>query len=309
MNLKFVLQKAFRAFVTVWLIVTTVFVVLRLSGDPAVYVLGLEVAPEALDAFREQWGLNKPIWEQYLVFIQNVSHGDFGQSLMEGREAMTAVLARMPKTMLLMGITALATFLIGIPAGIYSALHHNSWVDRTTMAVTVASFSLPNFVTGIFLIVIFSIVLGWLPTSGSESWAHLVMPVITMATAEAAVFARFTRSAMLEVLKQPYMRTALAKGLPWHRAVRWHALPNTAIPTVTIAGFFVGSLIAGGVVTENVFAWPGVGRLLVASVENRDLAVVQVIVMLIAASMVTTNLVVDLLYGWLDPRIASLREK
>jgi peptide/nickel transport system permease protein len=285
-----------------------VFVVLRLSGDPAVYVLGLEVAPEALDAFREQWGLNKPIWEQYLVFIQNVLHGDFGQSLMEGRDAMTAVLARMPKTMLLMGITALVTFLIGIPAGIYSALHHNSWIDRTTMAVTVASFSLPNFVTGIFLIVIFSIVLGWLPTSGSESWAHLVMPVITMATAEAAVFARFTRSAMLEVLKQPYMRTALAKGLPWNRAVRWHALPNTAIPTVTIAGFFVGSLIAGGVVTENVFAWPGVGRLLVASVENRDLAVVQVIVMLIATSMVTTNLVVDLLYGWLDPRIASLRE-
>lgn len=260
MNPIFILQKIFRALVTVWLIVTTVFVVLRLSGDPAIYVLGLEVAPEALDAFREQWGLNKPIWEQYLFFIQNMFHGDFGQSLIEGRSAMEAVLARLPKTLILMVLTTLVTLLLGIPAGIYAALKHNTWIDRTTMAFTVASFSLPGFVTGIFMIVLFSVMLGWLPTAGSDTAAHYVMPVITMATADAAVFARFTRSAMLEVLNQPYMRTALAKGLPWHKAMRWHALPNTAIPTVTIAGFFVGSMIAGGVVTENVFAWPGVGR-------------------------------------------------
>ena len=309
MNPIFFAQKLLRAFVTVFLIVTTVFIVLRLSGDPAIYVLGLEVAPEALDAFREAWGLNKPIWQQYIIFLHNIFHGDFGQSLIEGRNAMSAVLDRMPKTLLLMGVTAIVTFFIGIPAGIYSALHRNSWIDRVTMAMTVASFSLPNFVTGIFLIIIFSVTLGWLPTSGSGTAAHLVLPVITMATAEAAIFARFTRSAMLEELNQPYMRTALAKGLSWHQAVRRHALPNTAIPTVTIAGFFVGSLIAGGVVTENVFAWPGIGRLLVSSVANRDLAVVQVIVMLIAISMVITNLIVDLLYGGLDPRIASLREK
>lgn len=309
MNPIFIMQKLLRAFVTVFLIVTTVFVVLRLSGDPAVYVLGLEVDPAALDAFREAWGLNKPIWQQYLVFLQNILYGDFGQSLMEGRDAIAAVLDRLPKTMQLMGATAVVTFVIGIPAGIFSALHRNSWIDRLTMALTVASFSLPNFVTGIFLIIIFSVTLGWLPTSGSGTAAHLVLPVITMATAEAAVFARFTRSAMLEVINQPYMMTARAKGLSWHKAVLRHALPNTAIPTVTIAGFFVGSLIAGGVVTENVFAWPGIGRLLVSSVANRDLAVVQVIVMLIAISMVITNLIVDLLYGWLDPRIASLREK
>jgi peptide/nickel transport system permease protein len=156
---------------------------------------------------------------------------------------------------------------------------------------------------------LFSVTWNLLPTAGSETWLHYIMPVITMATAEAAVFARFTRSAMLEVLNQPYMRTALAKGVPWHQAVRRHALPNTAIPTVTVAGFFVGSLIAGGVITENVFAWPGVGRLLVSSVENRDSPVVQAIIILISGSMVTTNLIVDLLYGWLDPRIGSLRSE
>lgn len=305
----FIIQKIFRATVTVILIVTTVFIVLRLSGDPAIYVLGIEADPAALTAFRNTWGLNLPIWQQFFVFVQNVFHGDFGQSMMEGRDAMAAVAARLPKTLLLMGLTTVVTLLIGIPAGIFSALHHNSWIDRVTMTLTVASFSMPNFVVGIFLIVIFSILLGWLPTSGSETFAHLILPVITMATADAAVFARFTRSAMLEVLNQPYMRTALAKGLSWHKAVRWHALPNTAIPTVTIAGFFVGSMIAGGVVTENVFAWPGVGRLLVSSVANRDLAVVQVIVMLIGVSMVTTNLIIDILYGWLDPRIASGRKE
>lgn len=309
MSIFYILQKILRSGITVFLIVTTVFVVLRLSGDPAVYVLGLEVAPEALDAFREKWGLNKPIWEQYLAFLNNLLQGDFGQSLVEGRDAMAAVMDRLPKTLILMGWTTLVTLLLGIPAGIYAAMHRNSWIDRTIMSITVASFSLPNFVTGIFLIVIFSVMLGWLPTSGSATPAHLVMPVLTMATADAAVFARFTRSAMLEVLNQPYMRTALAKGLSWPRAIRLHAIPNTAIPTVTIAGFFIGSMIAGGVVTENVFAWPGVGRLLVSSVANRDLAVVQVIVMLIAISMVVTNLLVDILYGWLDPRIQSLREE
>jgi peptide/nickel transport system permease protein len=309
MNLLFYLQKLFRAFLTVCLIVTTVFVVLRLSGDPAVYVLGLEASPDAIAAYRAKWGLDRPIWEQYLVFVTNIQKGDFGQSFMEGRSAFEAVMARLPKTLLLMGLTTIVTLLIGIPAGVYAALHRNSTLDRLTMTLTVASFSLPNFVTGIFLIIIFSVLLRLLPTAGSETWKHLIMPVITMATADAAVFARFVRSTMLEVLNQPYMRTAMAKGLKWHQAVRWHALPNTAIPTVTVAGFFVGSMIAGGVVTENVFAWPGVGRLLVSSVANRDLPVVQVIVLLIATSMVLTNLTIDLLYGWLDPRIGSLRSE
>lgn len=307
MNAAYCVQKLARALLTILLIVTTVFVVLRLSGDPALYVLGLDADPRALEAFRARWGLDLPIWQQYLQFLANCLQGDFGYSYFEERSAMTAVLERLPQTLLLMGVTALFTLLVGIPAGVFAALHRNSWIDRLTMLVSVAGFSLPNFVLGIFLILLFSVTWQLLPTGGSGSWQHLVMPVLTMTVAEAAVFARFTRSAMLEVLHQPYMRTARAKGLSWHQAVRRHALPNAAIPLVTVVGFFAGTLIAGGVVTESLFAWPGLGRLLVSSVANRDLAVVQIIVMLIAGSMVLTNLIIDLLYGWLDPRVGSQR--
>ena len=307
MTLVFVLQKVFRAVLTVFLIVTTVFVVLRLSGDPAMYVLGIDAAPTALEQFRDRWGLNDPIWQQYITFIGNAVTGDFGYSYFEERPAMEAVMDRLPKTLLLMGVTAMFTFFVGIPAGILAAIYHNSWIDRLTMTVSVAGFSLPNFVLGIFMILLFSVALGWLPTAGSGTWQHLVMPVVTMGLAEAAVFARFTRSAMLEAMHQPYMHTARAKGMRRGAAVWRHALPNAAIPLVTITGFFVGTLIAGGVVTESVFAWPGLGRLLVTSVGNRDLAVVQIIVMLIATSMVVTNLAIDLLYGWLDPRVGAAR--
>ncbi len=303
----FYLQKLLRATLTVWAIVTFVFIILRISGDAAVEILGVEIGPEAIEAFRRRWGLDKPLWEQYLIYFANLLQGDFGISLVDGRPAMEVVLDRVPKTLALMVPTTILTFGIGIPAGIFAALHRNSWIDRGTMAVTVMSFSLPNFVVGIFLILLFSVTWRLLPTSGSETWLHYIMPVITMSTADAAVFARFSRSSMLEVLNQPYMRTALAKGIPWHTAVRRHAVPNTAIPTVTIAGFFVGSMIAGGVITENVFAWPGVGRLFVSAVGYRDTAVVQVIVILIAVTMVSTNLVIDILYGWLDPRVRSLR--
>lgn len=303
----FILQKLLRAVLTVWAMVTFVFVILRLSGDPAVEILGPEVGAKALEAYREKWGLNRPIWEQYIVYFANLLHGDFGMSLIEGRDAFRVVLDRAPKTLQLMGLTTVVTLVIGIPVGIYAALHRGSWRDRVTMAIGVMGFSLPSFVVGIILIMLLSVSWRLLPTAGSETWRHYVMPVVTMSMADAAVFARFTRSAMLEVLNQPYMRTALAKGVPWHRAVRRHALPNTAIPIVTIAGFFVGSMIAGAVVTENVFAWPGIGRLLISSVKNRDSTVVQVIVVLITVSMVTTNLLIDILYGWLDPRVRSLR--
>ncbi len=307
MPLVFYLQKFTRALLTVWAVVTFVFIILRISGDAAVEILGVDIGPEAVEAFKRRWGLDRPIWEQYIIYFANLLQGDFGISLVDGRPALEVVLDRVPKTLALMLPTTILTLGMGIPAGIYAALNRNSWIDRGTMAISVMSFSLPNFVVGIFLILLFSVAWRLLPTAGSETWLHYIMPVITMSTADAAIFARFSRSAMLEVLNQPYMRTALAKGIPWHTAVRRHAVPNTAIPTVTIAGFFVGSMIAGGVITENVFAWPGVGRLLVSAVGYRDTAVVQVIMILIAVSMVTTNLVIDILYGWLDPRVRSLR--
>ncbi|MFH2129674.1 MAG: ABC transporter permease [bacterium] len=307
MSSQYVIQKLFRALLTIWIIVTFVFVVLRLSGDSVLMIFGPDVDAGAMETLRAEWGLNKPIWQQYLVYIGNVFQGDLGKSYLDGRAAFVVVMERLPKTLSLMGVTAIFTFLIGIPAGIYSALHHNTRTDRVTMTLSVMGLSIPNFFLGVLLILLFSVAWQILPSAGSETVWHYIMPVLTMATAEASVFARFTRSAMLEVLNQPYIRTALAKGVPWKQVVRQHALPNAAIPTVTIAGFFVGSLVVGGVVTENVFAWPGVGRLLVSAVANRDLAVVQTAVLLISFSMVTTNLIVDFAYGWLDPRVRDLR--
>ena len=183
-----------------------------------------------------------------------------------------------------MGLTTIFTFGIGIPAGIYVSLHRNTVADRAIMGFTVASFSLPNFVVGILLILVFGVVFKILPTSGSETVLHYILPVATMATADAAIFARFSRSAMLEVLSAPFMHTARAKGLLWREAVRRHALPNASIPIVTVGGIYVGRQIAAATITENVFAWPGIGKLLVVSVQNRDLAVVQCIVILLGGS-------------------------
>ena len=309
MPTRYLLQKLFRAVLTICIIVAFVFVALRMSGDAALQIYGADVDTEVLEALRKSWGLDKPIWKQYLIYIGNIFQGDMGKSYLDGRDAIEVVMERVPKTLSLMWITAIVTFLIGIPAGIYSALHHNTAIDRATMTLAVGGLSIPNFFLGVLLILLFSVTWRLLPSAGSESWQHYIMPVITMATAEASVFARFMRSSMLEVLSQPYIRTAMAKGVPWRKVVRGHALPNAAIPTVTVAGFFVGSLIVGGVITENVFAWPGVGRLLVDSVANRDLAVVQVAILLIAVSMVTANLIVDLSYGWLDPRVRDLQTK
>jgi len=303
----FILRKLCRALFTLTAIVTFVFVILRVTGDPAAQILGADATQEALEAFREKWGLNDPIWQQFLRYVAGLLRGELGTSLIEGKDALDVVLDRLPKTMQLMSVSAIVTLATGIPIGLYAALHRGKLRDRVIMAVGVAAFSTPSFVIGILLILLMSVTLRVLPTAGSDSWKHFVLPVVTMSTIDAAVFARLTRSAMLEVLTRPYMRTALAKGLPWHVAVRRHALPNAAIPLATIIGLFVGFLIAGGVVTENVFAWPGIGRLLVSSVQNRDSSVVQVIVLMIAASMVAVNLLVDIAYGWLDPRIRQLR--
>ncbi|RKK02832.1 ABC transporter permease subunit [Pseudoroseomonas wenyumeiae] len=301
--LRFLGTRLARALLTLVLVVTFAFVVLRLSGDPALLIMSADAPPEAIAAFRRAWGLDDPLWVQYLRYFGAILHGDLGQSMRDGRSAIDLVAERVPATLALTIPALLIKVGLGIPAGVQAALHRNSWIDRAVMFLAVAGFTVPSFVLGLLLVLLFAVQLGWLPSGGQESWRHAVLPVITLGMGGAAVLARFTRSAMLEVLGQPYMRTALAKGVPWHVAVRRHALPNAAIPTVTIVGFMVGSLLAGAVVVESVFSWPGVGRLLVVAVANRDLAVVQCILLLVAATMVTANLLVDLLYGVLDPRL------
>ncbi len=300
---RFLLLRFGRAALTVGLVVTFAFVVLRLSGDPALLIMSIDAPPEAIAAFRKAWGLDDPIWLQYLRYFSAIAQGELGQSMRDGRPAIQLVAERIPATLALT-LPALALKLgIGIPAGIYAALHRDSLMDRVVMVTAVAGFTVPSFVLGLVLVLVFSVQLGWLPSGGHDSWRHAILPVATLGIGGAAILARFTRSAMLEVLGQSYIRTASAKGVPWAAVVRGHALPNAAIPTVTIVGFMVGSLIAGAVVVESVFSWPGVGRLLVVAVANRDLAVVQCILLLVAITMVTSNLIVDLLYGVLDPRL------
>jgi peptide/nickel transport system permease protein len=303
--IRFLGSRLLRAAVTIVMVVTFAFVVLRLSGDPAQIIMGADAPPEAVDAFRTAWGLDQPVWLQYFHYFGAILQGDLGRSMRDGRDAIVLVAERIPATLALT-LPALAIKIgLGIPAGITAALHRNSFIDRAVMMLAVAGFTVPSFVLGLLLVLVFAVQLGWLPSGGQDSWRHAILPIVTLGIGGAAVLARFTRSAMLEVLGQPYIRTASAKGVPWRAVVWGHALPNAAIPTVTIVGFMVGSLIAGAVVVESVFSWPGVGRLLVVAVANRDLAVVQCVLLLVAMTMVTSNLVVDLLYGLLDPRLRN----
>lgn len=305
--LRYLLSRLLRAVLTIVAVVTFAFVVLRLSGDPALLIMSVDAPPEAVEAFRAAWGLDQPVWEQYLRYFAQIAQGNLGQSMRDGRPAFTVVMERVPETLALTLPAFAMKLLIGIPAGIYAALNRNRLADRLTMVISVAGFTVPSFVLALILVLIFAVNLGWLPSGGAESWRHAILPVITLGLSGAAILARFTRSAMLEVLGQPYIRAASAKGLPWRRVVTDHALPNAAIPTVTIIGFMVGSLVAGAVVVESVFSWPGVGRLLVVAVSNRDLAIVQTILLLVAITMVCANLIVDMLYGWIDPRLRTAR--
>ena len=303
--LRFIASRLARAALTIAMVVTFAFIVLRLSGDPAQIIMGADAPPEAVDAFRTAWGLDEPIWVQYFSYFWAILQGDLGRSMRDGRDAIVLVTERIPATLALTLPALAIKICLGIPAGIYAALHRNSLADRVVMIIAVACFTVPSFVLGLLLVLVFAVQLGWLPSGGQESWRHGILPVITLGLGGAAVLARFTRSAMLEVLGQPFIRTASAKGVPWRAVVTGHALPNAAIPTVTIIGFMVGTLIAGAVVVESVFSWPGVGRLLVVAVANRDLAVVQCILLLVAITMVCANLIVDLLYGLLDPRLRA----
>jgi peptide/nickel transport system permease protein len=300
---RYALRKVVRGLVTLWLVVTVVFVVLRLTGDPARAMLGDEATPEQRAAFERQFGLDRSIPVQYGLYLANIAQGNFGRSLSE-RRPVTELVATYIGATIRLGLAAIAISLVlGIPAGILAALAHNSPADRLLMGLAFFGQSAPNFFVGIMLILVFSLYLRLLPSSGSETWQHLILPAFTLATGLLAALARMTRSSLLEVVRQDYMRVARAKGLsPW-RVITGHGLRNAAIPVLTIFGLSVGVMIGGAAITETVFAWPGIGRLAVTAITIRDYPLIQYIVLLVAASVVTVNLLVDLAYGLLDPRI------
>lgn len=305
--LRYFFAKLARAFLTILMVMTFAFVVLRLSGDPAQILLGPDAPADAVAAFRARWGLNDPVWKQYIAYLQQLLQLDFGISMRNQVPAINLVLERIPATLALTIPALLLKISIGVPAGVYAALHRNSLVDRGVIIMSVMGFTIPSFVLGLVLVLIFSVHLNWLPSGGQDTYWHALLPILTMSIGGIGILARFSRSAMIEVLDQSYIRTAMSKGLPWRHVVWQHALPNAAVPIVTLVGFMVGALIAGAVVVESIFAWPGVGRLIVISVANRDLAVVQALLLIIAASMVIANLLVDFAYGVIDPRLRTQR--
>jgi peptide/nickel transport system permease protein len=302
--LQFVLVRLLRALVTLFIIVTFAFFVLRLAGDPATRFFDpSSTPPEVIAAFRQQWGLDQPVWVQFYKYLWAVLHGDLGDSMRENRSAVATVLDKLPATLAIMVPTLIIKTVLGISAGVLAALHRNSVFDRLIMSTSVLGFTVPTFVLALVLALIFAVQLRWLPSGGYTTPQHMILPIATLSFAGAAVIARYTRSAMIEVLGKPFVRTATAKGVRSSDVVTRHVLPNAAVPIVTIFGVMMGGLVGGAVVVESVFSWPGIGRLLVASVTARDLAVVQVILLLIGAMMVASNLVIDLLYGLIDPRM------
>jgi len=281
-----------------------VFTMIRLiPGDPAQLMAGQAATQEIITEIRRDLGLDRPIIVQYAYFLRNAVRGDLGRSLFNRAPVTEELALRFPRTVRLGLASMLVAAAIGVPAGIISATRHLSWVDSLVMVVALAGVSMPVFWLGLNLILIFAVRLQWLPAIGHESWAHLILPAVTLGAASAAIIARMTRSAMLEVLRQDYVRTARAKGVAEPTVIGRHALRNALIPVVTVAGLQLGTLLGGAVLTESVFAWPGVGRLLVDAVLARDYPIIQGTVLLIATTFVLLNVLVDLLYAVLDPRI------
>ncbi|HEY4201952.1 MAG TPA: ABC transporter permease [Devosiaceae bacterium] len=301
-------SRLLRAVVSLWVIVTLVFVALRATGDPVLAVFNPDDTTQAaLDAYREQWGYTGSILQQYLVYVANIFHGQFGISNMSNRDAFGVVLERLPATLQLVGLAAVVMVAIGVPVGAIAAINAGGKIDRLIMAGSTVGFALPNFVLGLVLILVFSVNLHLLPSNGIGSPKNLVMPVLTIGLAQAAIFTRFVRSAVLDALKLSCVTSARARGLDEWQIFVHHVIPNALLPLVTIAPLLVGAMVAAGSVVESVFGWPGVGRLIVDSVAQRDLAVLQVIIMLVAILMIVTNLIVDLAYVRLDPRTAAAR--
>ncbi len=281
-----------------------VFVLVRIvPGDPARLMLGMEASEEAVQAARTQFGFDRPLYVQYVQFVAGALRGDLGQSVRFRRPVGDLLRESFPATLeLALAATAIA-LVLAVPAGIYAAVHRDGVLDRLLMAGALIGQAMPIFWLGIMLITLFSVKLGWLPTSGRGSLAQLIMPSVTLSTYVMALLARLTRSNMLDVLREQYVRTARAKGLREIVIVHKHALMSAALPIVTVLGLQVGALLSGAVVTETVFNWPGIGTLALRAIQQRDYPVVQGVVLVSAALFVVINGAVDLAYRYLDPRV------
>jgi len=282
-----------------------VFALVHFSGDPVLLMVSPDAPPDVVASTRQALGFDRPLYEQFARYLSHAAHGDLGISLRMNRPVTTLILERLPATLQLTLAALVIAVLVAIPAGIVSAVKRGTVVDRLAMAGAVAGQAVPIFWLALLLIALFGVRLRWLPVYGSGSLAHFVLPAVSLSTIIMGRLARLVRSSMLEVLGQDYVRTARAKGLGESRVLAVHALRNASIPIVTLLGLQFAQLLGGAVVTETIFAWPGIGRLVVEAIFNRDFPVVQGVVLVVSLIFVAVNVLVDLSYAVLDPRIRT----
>ena len=317
--LAFVLQRLFQAVIVMVVVAFIAFMLFQYVGDPVVFLLGQDAKPDQIAQLRSDLGLDRPFFVQFWHFLVNAAQGEFGLSLRQGAKVSRLIVERFPATLELALVAALLALLLGVPMGVYAALKRNSFLSHVFMTVSLIGVSLPTFLIGILLILLFAVVLGWFPSFGrgdtvkfgawtsglftTDGWHHIVLPAVTLAVFQLTLIMRLVRSEMLEVLRTDYIKFARARGLS-NRAIHFgHALKNTLVPVMTITGLQLGGLIAFAIITETVFQWPGMGLLFIQAVTFADIPVMAAYLCLIALIFVVINLVVDLLYFVVDPRL------
>ncbi len=284
-------------------VVTAIFVLVRLTGDPVALMTQPGMSVQDIQELRRYWGLDRPIHEQYFAFLADVAKGEFGISPWQLQPALGLVLGRLPATFLLTGAAMAFALVVALIVGTLAALRRNTLVDRVGMGFVLLGQSVPSFWLGLMLILLFAVNLGWLPSAGYGTPQHLILPMVSLGLFTLARLTRLVRSELLEVFAQDYIRTARSKGLSEWVLLRRHALPNIVIPIITVMALDFGILMGGAVITETIFAWPGVGRLMIQAIEQRDFPILQAGVFIVAVLVVTANFLADLAYAWIDPRI------
>ena len=279
------------------------------EGDPVYSVAGADATEEQLAALREEMGLNGSLIERYFRYIGNLLKGDLGISYVSKQDVMKIYLQRLPNTLKLASMTMIFATLIALPLGIIAAVNQNSWIDTLSMVLALIGLSMPNFWLGLLLIILFSLKLGWFPSGGNEGFKSIILPAFTVGAGLAALLTRTTRSSMLDVIRQDYLRTARAKGVPEKTIIRKHALRNALIPIITIFGVQFSNVLGGSVLAETVFAWPGVGRLVVDAIDQRDIPTVTGALVMTTMLVTVVNLLIDIVYAFVDPRIKAKYSK
>ena len=301
--LRYVVGRLIQAIIAVFGVLTIVFIVMRFSGDPTLLLVPEGASRESIDALRTALGFDRPVIVQYIDYLRSLSHLDFGVSVVQRIPAFDIVAPRIPYTMLLAAGALIIAVGVGIPVGIVMAVWRGGWLERSLAAVVLTGQSMPTFLSSILLILVFGVVLGWLPTSGAGDLQALILPSIALGALSMSTFARMARISIVDELGKDYVRAGRARGLSLAGIVCRHVLRNAAIPIVTIAALEIGNLVAGAVIVETVFAWPGIGQLAIQSIQSRDFLVVQVIVVMISFVYVFANLLADVVYALIDPRI------